>query len=67
LPRSIRQRAQKSFDSFVARLPAVPPRYRATRELAGYILWAAIVAPQGHYRRPAMLMSKNGESEITAV
>jgi len=59
-----RQRAQKSFDSFLARLPAVPPRYRATRELAGYILWSAIVAPQGHYRRPAMLMSKNSMSSV---
>ena len=59
-----RQQARDAFESFLANLPAVPPRYRTARELAGYILWSAIVNPQGHYRRPAMLMSKNRMSRI---
>jgi len=28
-------------------------------ELAAYVLWTSLVAPDGHFRRPAMLMSKN--------
>ncbi len=54
-----RRQAQASFAAFLDTLPTVPARYRSTRELAGYVLWSALVAPQGHYRRPAMLMSKN--------
>jgi hypothetical protein len=59
-----RRDSAAAFDAFLTGLPAVPARYRAARELAGYILWAAIVAPHGHYRRPAMLMSKNGMMSV---
>lgn len=59
-----RQQARNTFESFLTNLPAVPPRYRSARELAGYILWSAMVNPQGHYRRPAILMSKNRMSSV---
>lgn len=32
--------------------------------LAGYVMWSAIVAPEGHFARPAMLMSKNWMCQV---
>ena len=35
-----------------------------TRELAAYVLWSSVVAPGGHFGRPAMLMSKNWMCQV---
>ena len=58
------RRAARGYAAFVEGLPEVPSRYRSARELAGYVLWSALVDPGGHYRRPAMLMSKNHMSMV---
>lgn len=39
--------------------PPLPPRYRATAELASYVNWSAAVAPSGQNKRTTLLMSKN--------
>ena len=31
---------------------------------AGYVMWSSIVAPEGHFARPAMLMSKNWMCQV---
>lgn len=43
------------WDSHVTEVP----RYAQARDRAAYINWSAFVQPEGHIRRPAMLMSKN--------
>jgi glycogen debranching enzyme len=50
---------EAGFRKFLAKLPEAPARFAEARELAGYILWSAVVAPSGNFLRPAMLMSKN--------
>ena len=47
------------FGAWLMRTPEVPDAYAATRELAAYITWSCVVAPEGLLTRPAMLMSKN--------
>lgn len=37
----------------------VPERWRIGRETAALVHWSSVVAPQGHLRRPTMLMSKD--------
>jgi hypothetical protein len=53
------QANEEEFQNWLGRMPEVPDTYTETRELAAYILWSCVVAPEGHLRRPAMLMSKN--------
>lgn len=50
----------ESFDSCVRSVRRAFDRWRGDApELAAYVQWASLVAPQGHFHRPAMLMSKN--------
>jgi glycogen debranching enzyme len=53
------QANREEFQNWLARMPDVPEAYEETKELAAYILWSCVVAPEGHLYRPAMLMSKN--------
>jgi putative isomerase len=50
---------QSEYSQFVNALPQVPREFEATREHAAYVMWASTVAPRGHFKRPATLMSKN--------
>lgn len=51
--------AQK-FSDCVQAVRAEFARWRGdAHELAAYVLWTSLVAPEGHYRRPSILMSKN--------
>lgn len=50
---------QADFDKWLKNSPSAPESLRAAGELAAYVNWSACVAPEGHFRRPAMLMSKN--------
>ncbi|MGA7859446.1 MAG: hypothetical protein WCA11_16045, partial [Terracidiphilus sp.] len=52
---SVRDEYQKWLD----RMPQVPSEYGAGAELAAYVDWASVVAPEGYFAHPAMLMSKN--------
>jgi len=47
------------FADFLATLPEGDPAFAAARVRAAYVNWSSIVRPSGHFRRPAMLMSKN--------
>ena len=47
------------FADWLKRSPAVPDRLAVAGKLAAYVNWSAVVAAEGHFRRPAMLMSKN--------
>lgn len=53
------QTNEQEFQNWLTRMPEGPDSYAETRELAAYILWSCVVAPEGFLRRPAMLMSKN--------
>ena len=60
-PDSFDQQAARSaaaFNAFRAQ-PPVPADFCNTADLMAYVQWSALVAPDGHLRRPAMLMSKN--------
>lgn len=54
------QQVNAELEAFTARLPEVPPAYAASRQLAGYVLWSNVVAPEGHLTRPSIFASKNG-------
>lgn len=51
-----KQRAE--WRSWLAKMPAVPERYREAAEVAWYVLWASRVPVKGYFTRPAILMSK---------
>ncbi|TRW17772.1 hypothetical protein FMM06_06445 [Glacieibacterium frigidum] len=53
-----------SWADWLARIPAVPAEWEAARQLAAYVGWSALVEPQGHFTRPAMLMSKNWMASV---
>lgn len=55
---SCRQACETSWQHWLDRHPVVPGKAEAARELAAYINWSCQVSPSGHFRRPAMLMSK---------
>jgi len=56
--------AKEDFERFHARHAAVPEALQAPAYLASYINWSAILAPCGHFQRPAMLMSKNWMANV---
>ncbi len=58
---------QSAHDSFARWLDAtlpVPEQWQVGRTLAAYTNWSAMVSPRGHYKRPAMLMSKNWMNKV---
>jgi hypothetical protein len=66
---------QKSFDDaldslrskyrqWLEKMPQVSEEFGAAAELAAYVDWESVVAPEGHLTRPAMLMSKNWMSKV---
>ncbi len=66
---------QKSFDDaleglrgeyhhWLGEMPEVPEEFASAAELAAYVDWESVVAPEGHLTRPAMLMSKNWMSRV---
>lgn len=57
-------RQPEGFAAFLDRLPLVPQPLAAARELAGYILWSAVIKPRGALHRTGMLMSKNHMTQI---
>ena len=58
------KRAADCYSAFLGRTLPVPERYAAARELAAYVNWSAVVGPKGHFKRPAMLMSKNWMNNV---
>ncbi len=50
---------EREFGAWLANMPSVPGEFEDARELAAYINWSSVVAPEGNFKRPAMLMSKN--------
>ncbi|MCC5805063.1 MAG: hypothetical protein JJU00_01930 [Opitutales bacterium] len=52
------------FAGFLDRLPACAPEFSEARVRAAYVNWSALVRSSGHFRRPAMLMSKNHMSNV---
>ena len=55
---------QKNYESFLEKMPRVPKSLAKARKLAAYIKWSCIVAPEGHLKYPAMLMSKNWMTNV---
>lgn len=52
------KRVAAEFAAFDAAGPPVEERYRETASGAAYLCWASIVAAQGNFAQPSMLMSK---------
>lgn len=52
-------RVRREYQQWLAGMPAVPDEFRSGANLAAYIDWSAVVAPEGNLSRPSMLMSKN--------
>jgi glycogen debranching enzyme len=53
------QTLQREYSDWLSKMPSVAPEFQAAANLAAYIDWESVVAPEGHFKRPAMLMSKN--------
>ncbi|BDI27954.1 glycoside hydrolase family 37 [Capsulimonas corticalis] len=56
--------AGAEFEAFLAAQPPVPGRLQSTADLMAYVQWSAVAAPEGHLKRPAMLMSKNHMTNV---
>ncbi len=52
------------YQAWLEKMPEVPKEFGAAAELAAYVGWESIVAPEGHLTRPAMLMSKNWMTNV---
>lgn len=62
IPRSFAEceaEVRADFAAFLAGFAEGPPALAAARRRAAYVNWSATVRPSGHFRRPALLMSKN--------
>ncbi|MFC4601623.1 amylo-alpha-1,6-glucosidase [Cohnella hongkongensis] len=55
---------QSDFDEWMAKTLPVSIGWEQSRTLAAYVNWSAVVRPEGHIKRPAMLMSKNRMTNI---
>lgn len=53
------RRVEADYAQWVADSPVALPEHAPARELAAYVNWASVVAPEGHLRRYTMLSSKN--------
>jgi putative isomerase len=53
------QALQREYSDWLSKMPDVVPEFQDAANLAAYIDWESVVAPEGHFQRPAMLMSKN--------
>jgi glycogen debranching enzyme len=61
---SAEKRVRAEFVEWLSGFPKLALRYEEARQLAAYILWSAIVSLRGHFRREAMLMSKNWMTNV---
>jgi hypothetical protein len=52
------QALQRDYADWLSGMPAVAPEFQPAANLAAYVDWESVVAPEGHFKRPAMLMSK---------
>jgi len=59
-----RAAAAEDFDRYHAAHAQAPDALRPAAYLASYINWSATLSPCGHFRRPAMLMSKNWMANV---
>lgn len=59
-----RDKSRSAFADFDRHWPAVSSSHAGGRLLASYILWSALVPPEGMLTRPAVYMSKNGMNNI---
>ncbi len=50
---------RNDFAAFLKGIPDGAPEYEEARRRAAWVTWAATVHPSGHFKRPAILMSKN--------
>jgi len=55
---------KREYQQWLAKMPSVLPQFQATAELAAYVNWESVVAPEGHLARPALLMSKNWMTNV---
>jgi len=61
---SSREALQREYLTWLAKMPTVAPEFQAAANLAAYVNWESVVAPEGHFTRPAMLMSKNRMARV---
>lgn len=55
---------EAEYDAWLDRVPGVPREYLAAGQLAAYVNWSSVVAPEGYLTRPAMFMSKNWMNSV---
>jgi putative isomerase len=55
---------RNDFAAFLEGISPAQPEWEAARVRASYVNWSAIVGASGHFRRPAMLMSKNNMANV---
>ena len=58
------QALQREYADWLSKMPTVAPEFQEPANLAAYIDWESVVAPEGHFKRPAMLMSKNWMTNV---
>lgn len=55
---------KQEYRDWLKHMPDVPQEYGLGAELAAYVNWESVVAPEGHLTHPAMLMSKNWMTSV---
>lgn len=58
------RQVEKEYADWTVGLPEVDAEYVATRDLAAYVNWSAVVDPAGCVTRPTMYMSKAGMCNV---
>lgn len=58
------ERVEAEYQTWLTTMPSVPPELTAAAELAAYINWSCVVAPEGRLKRPSMYMSKNWMTNV---
>ncbi len=53
-----RAAVEREYEDWKRDLPPALPGHEATRDLAAYVNWSAVLAPAGNLTRPTMFMSK---------
>jgi hypothetical protein len=59
-------RTRQQFLAFAEPFTAAPDEGKITAAFAAYVLWSAVVAPNGFVRRPSILMSKHWMHKVWA-
>ena len=58
------QALKNEYQEWLKKMPDVSEEFGPAADLAAYVNWESVVAPEGHLKRPTMFMSKNWMTNV---